>query len=29
MNKKLGVAAFCVGLAAVCWVGLGLSLIHI
>jgi hypothetical protein len=23
MNKKLGVAAFCVGLAAVCWVGLG------
>lgn len=23
MNKKLGIAAFCVGLAAVCWVGLG------
>ena len=23
MNKKLGVAAFCVGLAAVCWVGSG------
>jgi len=23
MNKKLGVAAFCVGLAAVCWVGFG------